>query len=166
MFSFFKTKKPSPPSSPESDPIPSAGSDFVIVNQRQGGSDPNPYLPYSSPYPYPNPNPNPLYPNFNQNFGNPSGVPPIPIRPPLQHSDSVHPTNYVNDIPFKLSPELSMGNSDEILRIQLDDILSLITSKMAITEIDYDFTLERSLLQQSEPDTIDSNDAAKEDEEE
>lgn len=142
MFSFFKTKKPSPSSSPELDPIPSAGNDFVIVDQRQGRSDPNP-LPY------------PLYPNFGSHFGQPSGMPPVPHRPPLQHSDSVH-INYVHDVPFKLSSELSLGNSDEIARIQVDDILSLITSKMGLKQLDYDFALERSLLQQNEMDTTNS----------
>lgn len=153
MFSFFKTKKPSPSSSPESDPIPSSTNEFVIVNDpRQGGSDPNPNQP-----PYPTQTPYPLYPNFGQHFGNNPAIPPVPpTRPPLKHADSIHPTTYVHDVPFKLSSELSLGNSDEITRIQVDDILSLITSKMGVTQMDYDFTLERSLLAQHETDTTDS----------
>lgn len=134
MFSFFKNKKSSPPSSPESDPIPSA-SDFVVVDPK-GGSDPNT---------------KPLYPNFGGQFSGPSNVvPPLPGgRPPLLHSDSVQ-LNYINGVPFKLSPEISTGDSDEITRIQVDDILAIITSKMEITKEDYDFTLERSLLRQNE----------------
>lgn len=156
MFSFFKTKKPSPgSSSPESDPIPSA-SDFEIVNDpRQGSGDPNPN---PTPYPTVYPAMYPSYPHFGQHFGNPA-IPPVPpTRPPLQHTDSIHCTNYVHDVPFKLSSELSLGNSDEITRIQVDDILSLITSKMGVTQMDYDFTLERSLLQQHETDTTDATD--------
>lgn len=142
MFSFFKTKsKSSPPSSPESDPIPSA-NDFVVV-------DPN--APSG-------PNIKPLYPNFGGQFsGGPSNVvSPLPGgRPILQHSDSVQ-LNYINGVPFKLSSELSTGDSDEITRIQIDDILAVITSKMDIAKEDYDFTLERSILRQNdESDEID-----------
>lgn len=136
MFSFFKTKKSSPPSSPELDPIPSGSNDFVVVDQRGPNSDSNP---------------RPLYPNFGGEFsGSSNMVPPLPGgRPPLMHSDSVQ-ANYINGVPFKLSPGISTGDSDEITRIQVDDILALITSKMEITKDDYDFTLERSLLRQNE----------------
>lgn len=149
MFSFFKGKKSSPPSSPESDPIPSA-SDFVVVDPNAGS----------------NPNTTPLYPNFGGQFSGPSNViPPLPGgRPPLQHSDSVQ-QNYINGVPFKLSAELSTGDSDEITRIQIDDILAIITSKMDITKEDYDFTLERSLLRQNEEsDETDETDAPADDE--
>lgn len=150
MFSFFKTKKPSPSSSPESDPIPSASNDFEIVNPQGPGARPNtaPY-PYAA-YPYP------IYPNFD-NVGNPSQYPPalpnLPNRPPLQHSESVSSSNYLSGVPFKLSPQLSTGNANEILRIQVDDILASIASKIYITQLDYDFSLERSIIQQSETES-------------
>lgn len=145
MFSFFKSKKSSPPSSPESEPIPSA-SDFVVVDQK-GGSDPNA---------------KPLYPNFGGQYSGPNMVPPLPGgRPPLLHSDSVQ-LNYINGVPFKLSPEISTGDSDEITRIQVDDILAVITSKMEITKEDYDFTLERSLLRQDEVDEDETDASADE----
>lgn len=143
MFSFFKTKKSSPPSSPESDPIPSV-SDFVVVNPNDADRDAKS-----------------LYPNFGGQFSaSSSNVPPLPSgRPPLQHSESVQ-QNYINGVPFKLSPEISTGDTDEITRIQVDDILALITSKMDITNEDYDFTLERSLLRQNnESDETDATDA-------
>lgn len=143
MFSFFKTKKPSPPSSPELDPIPRGNNDFVVVDSK-GGTDPNT---------------KPLYPNFGGDYHQgASNVPPLPPqRPPLQHSDSVQ-LNYINGVPFKLSSEISTGDSDEITRIQVDDILALITSKVEITKEDYDFTLERSLLRQNdESDRTDAN---------
>lgn len=142
MFSFFKTKKSSPPSSPESDPIPSGSNDFVVVDPK-GNSDPNT---------------KPLYPNFGGQFS--AMVPPLPGgRPPLLHSDSVQ-LNYINGVPFKLGHGISTGDSDEITRIQVDDILAVITSKMEITKDDYDFTLERSLLRQNEEsDETDETDA-------
>lgn len=156
MFSFFKTKKPSPSSSPESDPIPSASNDFEIVNPQGPGARPNtaPY-PYAA-YPYP------IYPNFD-NVGNPSLYPPalpnlpnLPNRPPLQHSESMSHSNYLNGVPFKLSPQISTGNANEILRIQVDDILASITSKMYITQLDYDFSLERSIIQQCETESTEA----------
>lgn len=148
MFSFFKTKKSSPSSSPESDPIPSA-NDFVIVDQRH---DNNPNV---NPNPNPNP-PYPLYPNFGQ-FFHPGAMPPMPpIRQPLQHSDSVQHYNYVHDIPFKLSSQLSTGDSEEITKIQVEDILASITAKMEISQAEYDFSLERSILQEPDADTTDS----------
>lgn len=137
MFSFFKNKKPSPPSSPELDPIPGPNSsnDFVVVN--------------------PNPNSDPsggnsFYPNFNQHFGRPiptgggsgngSGSP--------TKDQSIHHPNYLHGVPFKLSSELSLGDSDEINKIQIDDILASITSKMEVAKHDYDFSLERSIVAQ------------------
>lgn len=142
MFSFFKTKKTSPSSSDE-DPIPSASSDFEIVNPMPGGSQPN-----ANPTPYPS-YPYPIYPNFH-NSGNPSVYPPaLPTRPQLQHSDSVN-YSYLSGVPFKLSPKLSKGNNSEIVKMQVDEILASITSKMYITQLDYDFTLERSILQQQD----------------
>ena len=165
MFSFFKkdTKKSSPESSPESSsPIPN-NSDFVMVNDpRQGTPNPNPN---QAPYPTAYPPAYPLYPNFGQHFGGAGGggqpgYPPVsPTRPQLHRCDSIHPTTYVHDVPFKLSSELSLGNSDEITRIQVDDILSVITSRLGVTQTEYDFTLERSLLQDYEADTTDSSDA-------
>lgn len=137
MFSFFKNKKPSPPSSPELDPIPGPNSanDFVVVNPRPG--DPS----------------GSLYPDFNRHFGQP-----IPNSgttsgsgsgsgSPTKDPSSNHP-NYLHGVPFKLNSELSCGDSDEINKIQIDDILTSITAKMEVTKQDYDFSLERSIVAQ------------------
>lgn len=57
--------------------------------------------------------------------------------------------NYLHGVPFKLASELSTGDSDEIMKIQVDDILAIITSKLGV-ENDYDFGLERSIIAQEE----------------
>lgn len=138
MFSFFK-RKPSPPSSPEQSPIPSRqDNDYVLVDPRS--RDPN------QPQPLPQ---SALYPNFDRNFGVPTNIN-NPIPQPTDGGPSSPPIiNYLHGIPFKLSSELSYGNKDEITKIQVDDILALITSKMEVKENDYDFGLERSIIQEN-----------------
>lgn len=132
MFSFFKSKKPSPSSSPEPEPIPSAG-DFVVIDQNQGNAGPG-GLPPSS-----------LYPNFGTG---PYG--PIPTAGPAasQKPQSNHPVNYLHGVPFKLSTELSTGDTNEITKIQVDDILAMITSRLSVDQSEYDFNLERSVISQ------------------
>lgn len=133
MFSFFKSKKPSPSSSPESEPIPGQG-DFVVVEPKVGG-DTNPTQPN-------------LYPHFDQNtFGYPPAMPPVnPMKPAT--NENAQNISYLHGVPFKLSSELSIGDSTEITKIQIDDILSVITSKMEVSQLDYDFGLERSIIAQ------------------
>lgn len=134
MFSFFKTKKPSPPSSPELDPIPGPNNanDFVVVNPNPTG-DPS--------------RPNALYPDFNQRFGLPTPGAATGSGSPTKDS-SASQANYLHGVPFKLSTELSCGDSDEINKIQIDDILAMITSKMDVNKHEYDFSLERSIIAQ------------------
>jgi len=129
MFSFFKSKKPSPPSSPEPEPIPGPNGDgFVVVNPR----------PDEQPKPS-------LYPNFDGNFG-PVPNQNVPGRPSTGGNSP--PVNYLSGVPFKLSSELSIGDSNEIMKIQVDDILAIITSKMQMEDKSYDFGLERSVISQ------------------
>lgn len=140
MFSFFK-KKTSPPSSPEQSPIPTRDrdNDYVVVGDPRN-RDPN------LPQPLPQ---STLYPNFDRNFGLPQNIS-NPIPPPGQGVPASPPiVNYMHGIPFKLSTELSFGNTDEITKIQVDDILALITSKLEVKEDDYDFGLERSIINEN-----------------
>lgn len=145
MFSFFKTKKSSPPSSPESSDAKESGSgtDFVVV-------DPTPFP--SQPGNSGNGTSN-LYPNFNQMYPYPPVLPgAAPTQPKSTTNDSPQHTNYLHGVPFKLSSELSTGDSNEIMKIQVDDILALITSKMEVSKLDYDFGLERSIIAQEVAD--------------
>lgn len=116
--------------------MPTVNSDngFVVVDPR---NQPQP-LPQSA-----------LYPNFDRNFGVPANVSnPIP-QPQAGVPSSPPILNYLNGVPFKLSSELSYGNADEITKIQVDDILALITSKLEVDEAKYDFGLERSIIQEN-----------------
>lgn len=147
MFSFFKSKKPSPSSSPESESFggsgPMSGNDFVVVDNRDNRNPAQPSL----------------YPTFNPSalpYGYPISTNPAAI-PPTQptettNTDNSHTTNYLHGVPFKLSSELSTGDTSEITKIQIDDILSMITSKMHMSKPDYDFALERSTIAQNASD--------------
>lgn len=138
MFSFFKSKKPSPPSSPEPDPIPGPNADgFVVVNPRPDGNQ--------------QPGGSSLYPNFHGHFGTvPSSGGNLPQIPGRSSANPNSPPviNYLSGVPFKLSSELSTGDSNEIMKIQVDDILAIITSKMQMEDKNYDFGLERSVIAQ------------------
>lgn len=144
MFSFFKSKKPSPSSSPESEPIgsgPASGTDFVVVEKRdptQPGLYPS-FDPSRTPYGYPTR----------------SHLPAAPSTQPTTtttSSDNTQNTNYLHGVPFKLSSELTATDSSEITKIQIDDILTMITSRMHMPKPDYDFALERSTIAQNSTD--------------
>lgn len=146
MFSFFKSKKPSPSSSPESEPMgsgsgPASGADFVVIEKRdptQPGLYPG-FGPTGIPYGYPMP----------------SNLPVAPATQPTTTtttSDNTQYTNYLHGVPFKLSSELTTTDTSEITKIQIDDILSMITSRMHMPKPDYDFALERSTIAQNSAD--------------
>lgn len=91
--------------------------------------------------------------------------PALPTRPVLQHSDSMQATNQpLNGVPFKLSPKLSIEKPNEILKIQVDDILASLIARMQIMQLDYDFKLERSILEQGQDDVDSARSEAEEDE--
>lgn len=142
MFSFFKSKKSSPPSSPESERA-NGPNDFVVVDPNVGNQN----LSFQG-------TPN-MYPSFNQVFPYPPGNNPVTNITPTQPSantnnDSPQHANYLHGVPFKLSSELSSGDSNEIMKIQVDDILAIITSKLEVSQNDYDFGLERSIIAEEE----------------
>lgn len=137
MFSFFKSKKPSPSSSPELDPIPGPDSGYVVIDPTR---NPDPNQP---------PTGNSMYPNFDGHFGAPPPTGPYAVNPnvsPKKEPSSPHVNSYLHGVPFKLSSELSTGDTNEITKIQIDDILAMITAKMEVADSDYDFGLERSII--------------------
>lgn len=142
MFSFFKSKKSSPPSSPESERA-NGTNDFVVVDPNVGNQNasfqgtPNMYPSFSQGFPYPP--------------GNNATTNPIPTQPSANtNNDSPQHMHYLHGVPFKLSSELSTGDSNEIMKIQVDDILAIITSKLEVSQNDYDFGLERSIIAEEE----------------
>lgn len=142
MFSFFKSKKPSPSSSPESEPMsgPPSGppNDFVLIENRNDRP--------AQPGLYPSFGPSPSQPYA---YPAPSYPPTMPATQPTATAADTHPTSYLHGVPFKLSSDLSTNDTSEITKIQIDDILSTITSKMHVSRPDYDFALERSTIAQS-----------------
>lgn len=125
MFSFFKSsKKPSAISSPESNTPDSSvrTDDFVIV----GPSNP----------------PAPLYPSAQ--------LPPAP-SPPSHYSNSLHRQqsvqySYTNNVPFQLNPVLSSRGGEDVFTYKLYEINQLLNNS---NPKDYDFKLERSILNQN-----------------
>ncbi len=119
MFSLFRSKK-----SPRASPEPGPESDgFVVVEDR------NPFVPNSQPQT--------------------TGLYPL-VDPTAAHSASdtqSQPVHYLQDVPFKLSPELSEGDATQAFQMKFDEILAKLTRWNSIEE-DYDFMLERSLVSQ------------------
>jgi hypothetical protein len=55
------------------------------------------------------------------------------------------PINYMQDVPLKLSAQLTRDDNSEITRYQVNEILSSITKNLQLS-LEYDFQLERSVL--------------------
>lgn len=126
MFSFFKSSKKSPAVTPPDQNLDSSiksSDDFVIVGPS-------------------NPPTNPLYPSAQ--------LPPAPGPGPHHHSfnrqQSVVHHSYTQNVPFQLNPVLNSQSSDEIFVHQLNEITHMLNN---VNPRDYDFKLERSILQQN-----------------
>lgn len=120
MFSFFKSKK----SNVDTDPIPAAATtdDYIFV-EKKDDDRPSPYPTLSGPFG-----------GYNPPAPGPQSPPPI--------------SNYLQGVPFKLSPELEdQGNSQEITRFQVDEILSYI-KRIESSNVEYGFGLEKEVLTQ------------------
>lgn len=135
MFSFFKSsKKHSPRSSPEPDEqhsIPGPDSDFVLVNDNTHKNSNNAGVDGVAG----TGQGNLLYP-----FGN------ININIPKKTQQDC-PVHYLHGVPFNLSTELTVGDSTEITRIQVDEILAFIT-RIIQNSNEYEFKQERSIVSQ------------------
>lgn len=142
MFSFFKSKKPSPdhtPAEPIPGPIPPAPKedDFIFVERK--GSVPSPSSGSANEL---SPSQGGLYPSIPEASGSNSVS---PVR--RQHSDDKAAHHHVlHGVPFKLSPELARDNNHlEVTQYHANEVLSFIT-RTATVRVEYDFSLERSVL--------------------
>lgn len=54
---------------------------------------------------------------------------------------------YLQDVPFKISPDLTEGDDTKNFQVQLDEMLAKLSRWNSVEE-DYDFMLERSLIAQ------------------
>uniref|UniRef100_A0A182LY51 UMA domain-containing protein n=1 Tax=Anopheles culicifacies TaxID=139723 RepID=A0A182LY51_9DIPT len=141
MFSFFKIKKPSPTQIP-SEPIPGAGpsaqDEFIFIERRgQQPADDGTGTPTVG-----TPSGGGLYPNVPEPPTAGDGVMnPVPVR---QRSDD-KVGHAMSGVPFRLSADLAQPSDMEFTRIQANEILTFIARVMYAP--DYDFSLERSVLQ-------------------
>lgn len=129
MFNFFKSSKKSPiPSPTESlkadDSTQRASDDFVLLGN--GGNNPTPLYP-SAQLPAP-PAPSPHHGSFNRQY-------------------SLQVANYTQNVPFKLNPLLCSTTGDDFFEYKLREITNHLT-QVANTR-DYDFKLERSIVEQN-----------------
>ncbi|XP_058817495.1 uncharacterized protein LOC131680799 [Topomyia yanbarensis] len=135
MFSFFKSKKPSSDSSP-ADPIPGPippapkEDDFIFVERKAPGT--------------PSANGSPshgIYPSIP-----PSAATDAAGGSPAVRQQSEEKTSHIlHGVPFKLSPGLTKDSNFEITQYQLNEIFAFI-GQVANAQLDYDFSLERSVL--------------------
>lgn len=131
MFSFFKSSKKSPIASPtepaRSDEHIQKGSDeFVHIGGQNPGS---------------------LYPSSQL------PAPPVPAVPVPHHSNfnrqySLQISNYTQNVPFKLNPVLCNDNSSDLFSYKLKEIQHQLAQLSTGYNNDYDFKLERSILEQ------------------
>ncbi|XP_062537531.1 uncharacterized protein LOC134205881 [Armigeres subalbatus] len=146
MFSFFKSKKPSPdhtPAEPIPGPIPPAPKedDFIFVERK--GSTPSPSTSGGGTL---NDSPSRavsgLYPS----------IPTVPAAAAAagttrQQSEEKVGYHVLHGVPFKLSPELSKDSSHwDVTQYHVNETLSFITRSTAAGRVEYDFSLERSVL--------------------
>lgn len=136
MFSFFSSKKKhSPGDSPEDTsqpPIPRAEDDFVVVNQ---GKE-QPGAPYAL---YPSINPQgQVMPSYPSHYGQPPGatVPQLPKKE----------VNFLQGVPFSLSKELASNTNNDMASIHLSEIMAYVTRRLQVEPVDYDFSVEKSVL--------------------
>jgi hypothetical protein len=132
MFSFFKSKKPNPPA--EGDPIPHANN----VNNTGPGEDDEFTFVERKPLPV-GPGGNNIYPVIGPAGQHPN-IPPFAASKKEQEQIS-----YLQGIPFKLSQQLTSGDTTQITQLKIDQIESFI-SKRQQANLDYDFSLERTIV--------------------
>uniref|UniRef100_A0A2M3ZAP6 UMA domain-containing protein n=1 Tax=Anopheles braziliensis TaxID=58242 RepID=A0A2M3ZAP6_9DIPT len=143
MFSFFKSKKPSPdqtPSEPIPGPIPSPPREdsFIFIERR------------------PIPNSGGPAGESSISSGAPvdptgQGTPAAATSPVVRHRSEEKVGHYaLHGVPFRLGTEIDPSSTDpEMTRLQVSEILTFIGRASAMehdSPVDYDFALERSVL--------------------
>ncbi|KFB43902.1 hypothetical protein ZHAS_00011725 [Anopheles sinensis] len=143
MFSFFKTKKPSPTHTPV-EPIPGAApappreDDFIFIERR--GASPKPNVGGEDEKSPLSPGGSGLYPAIP----GPLAKDPAKVAPVARQYSEEKWTHFMSQVPFKLAPELCVDDLNELSRLQTYDVLSYITQILYSQE--YNFHLEKSVL--------------------
>lgn len=154
MFSFFKSKKPSPTEFEHAIPGPDTTAidhDGFTVISPSNPQQPSPY--HYNQYQQSGGNNNFVYPNLGGGGGT---VSPLSIHSggnrnttnqqitPESPSATFH---YLQGVPFKISAELNDSDSTEVSRLQIDEILAFLTRTFELSG-DYEFRLEHTLVAQ------------------
>ncbi|XP_034490807.1 uncharacterized protein LOC117794309 [Drosophila innubila] len=142
MFSLFGKRKPAETPTeeaiqgPTDVPKQSIGDDFIFV-ERKTDADPV-TLPGGM-----------MYPPIPQSaYGRMPYPPPLGPKPTMGTGPNQNaPINYLQDIPFELSPQLTSKDGFNGAQSQVDGILALLTRQMSVDAMaeEYTFTLERSV---------------------
>ncbi|KAM8719168.1 hypothetical protein ACLKA7_011817 [Drosophila subpalustris] len=142
MFSLFGKRKPAETPTeeaiqgPTDAPKQSNGDDFIFV-ERKTDVDP-----ITSPGSL-------IYPPMPQSAYGPMPYPPaLGPKPAMGTGPNQNaPINYLQDIPFELSPQLTSKDGFNGAQSQVDGILALLTRQMSVDAMaeEYTFTLERSV---------------------
>ncbi|XP_030378108.1 uncharacterized protein LOC115626783 [Scaptodrosophila lebanonensis] len=139
MFSIFGKKKPSEPQPDDviqgpADAQKQNGDDFIFVERKSDVVDPNTATGGG------------IYPPMP-----PASFTSLPYPPSLgprtAAGGAALPINYLQDIPFELSPQLATKDRYMGTQMQVDEILALMTRQLSVDESaeEYTFALERSV---------------------
>uniref|UniRef100_A0A182ITF8 UMA domain-containing protein n=1 Tax=Anopheles atroparvus TaxID=41427 RepID=A0A182ITF8_ANOAO len=140
MFSFFKSKKPSPTQIP-GEPIPGAApvpDDFIFIERRD--SSPKPAGGGGAQSSTASSGDHGLYP----------AIPDTDTKDPAKSATTTRQrseekvNHALSGVPFKLAPELCLDTRNEVTRIQINDIMSFVARTLYTPQ--YDFSVERSVL--------------------
>lgn len=156
MFSFFKSKKPSPTENTEFEhaiPGPDASLDrdgFTVINPQPSPYQHNQYQQSgggggSSNFVYPNLGGGGIVSPLKFGSGNGGGGSTTnQQQTPESPSATFH---YLQGVPFKISSELNNNDTTEVSRLQIDEILAYLTRTFELSG-DYEFRLEHTLIAQ------------------
>ncbi|XP_004524941.1 uncharacterized protein LOC105664408 [Ceratitis capitata] len=145
MLSFFYKKKQGSDTPPEEaiqgppDPaqVREGGDDFIFIERKTTDNDPVKPQTQSMG----------VYPPMPSTFGI-GGFTGHPVYPPVGNAGggNVAPVPYVQGVPFELAPHLNTKSDFEVIQLQVDSILALLTRQMSVDESEeYNFALERSI---------------------
>ncbi|KAH8386732.1 hypothetical protein KR093_002335 [Drosophila rubida] len=148
MFSIFSKRKPAETPTeeaiqgPSDAPRQNNGDDFIFVERK---TDADPITSPSSGGG--GGGVGMMYPPMPQSAYGTMPYPPPPALRPKPGVVQTGPVNYLQDIPFELSPHLSSKDGFNGTQSQIDHILALLTRQISIDGLaeEYTFTLERSV---------------------
>ncbi|XP_058129111.1 uncharacterized protein LOC131271634 [Anopheles coustani] len=135
MSSFFKAKKPSPPNTTGDPGAAQTADDFIFIERSVASAKPNVDVVRE---------PSPMFPVKSELF--PAIPGPLAKGPAVRKYSHENYDHYIRFVPFKLPPELCVDDLNELSRLQMYDVLSYITQILYSVKHQYDFRLEKRVL--------------------